>query len=209
MKGFIDDLISSFKTDPRISKQKLLARQNRWRFTSRKRFERDVIALHDFQLFQGKGDKRLKAIIQTTSEKVGGSFRIYDYVYYGELGTKITTVFEYSQHNLALPSLVIRPKGKFNYFKEFFVTPEMFFPTTPSFNKNYEIRTDDKIAIRKSLNVEFLDEIGDVGGWVFEGEANSLLSYQFEKQIPTSAIQKDFNRFAFLCERLVHGKNAM
>lgn len=209
MKAFIDDFISNFKTDPRVSKQKLLARQNKWRFSSRRRYEKDVIALHDFQLFTGKAGKRLASIIQAKSDTVKGTFRIFDYIYFGEFGTKNTTVFEYTNSSMDLSSFIIQPKGTFSYLKGFFASPELLFATTPEFNKFYEISAMDKLAIRKDLNEDFLDELGDEGGWVFEGENNCFISYKYGQEITSSKITKDFKRFAFLCERLLNGNNAV
>ena len=209
MKAFIDDFISNFKTDPRIEKQRLLARQNKWRFSSRRRYDKDVIALHDFQLFTGKADKRLTSIIQAKSDKIKGTFRIFDYIYFGEFGNTKTTVFEYTNTSIDLSSFIIQPKGTFSYLKGFFTSPELLFATTPEFNKFYEINAMDKLAIRKDLNEDFLDELGDEGGWVFEGENNCFISYKYGQEITSSKITKDFKRFTFLCERLLNGNKAV
>lgn len=209
MQAYIDDFISNFRTNPRVSKQKLLARQNKWRFTTRRRYDKDIIALHDFQLFTGKAGKRLLSIIQVKSDKLKGNFRIFDYIYYSDFGTKNTTVFEYTNSSMDLSSFIIQPKGTFSYLKGFFASPKLLFATTPAFNKFYEISAMDKLAIRKDLNEDFLDELGDEGGWVFEGENNCFISYKYGQEISTSKIKKDFLRFTSLCERLLNGDNAI
>ena len=205
MRAFVSDIISAFKKDPRVIEQKKLAAMNQWGFAARERFDGDSIAMLPFEVFKGKRDKRRIATLTITSPRLKGKFRIYDYIYFGDFGEKATTILEYYDPKLKLTPFSIRPKSKLASVKEIFITPEMLFATTPEFNERYEIITNDQEAIKLDLNEEFLDEVGDVPGWVYEGNANFLITYQQGKRIPSTSITAEYEHFEQTAERLING----
>ncbi len=209
MKAFFDDIISVFKNNPRIASQRTLAQQNNWSFLARRKWSNDAVMFRKFQLFKGPSGKRLLAVIKMNSSIVAGQFRIYDFVYYGNLGNKTTTVFEYHNPKLKLSPFSIRPKGTLTTLKELFDTTRLLFATTPEFNERYEISATDQEAIKEHLNEDFLDDVGDEAGWIYEGEQDVLIAYQYGKRIPTHDVLSNFKRFERLSERLVNGRRAI
>ena len=188
--------------------QKKLARANQWGFAARERFDGDSIALLPFEIFKGKRGKRRIATLKISSPRLKGHFRIYDYLYFGDFGEKATTVLEYYDPKLSLSPFSIRPKGTFTSVKEMFITPEMLFATTPEFNERYQIVTNNRKGIKLDLNEEFLDEVGDVPGWVYEGNSNFLIAYQLRKRIPATVVPSEYLRFEQMCERLLNGMSS-
>ncbi|MEM9921666.1 MAG: hypothetical protein AAF990_26420 [Bacteroidota bacterium] len=201
----MDDIISSFRTDPRAVAQRRLARSYAWKFTARQKMDRQVAVLFEFDLFKGKRGKRLLAVVEGTSKQVAGRFRIYDYHYFGDLGKTSTSVLEYCNPELHLSPFGIWPKGLLNTFKEFFISPELLFATTPEFDERYRIDAEDSAAIKLDLNEDFLDEVGDEAGWIYEGRKDCLIAYQPGKLFPIDHTAPLFERFERMCERLVNG----
>jgi len=208
MRAFVSDIISAFKKDPRVIEQRKLAGLNQWGFAARERFDGDSIALLPFEIFKGKRDKRRIATLKISSPRLNGRFRIYDYLYFGDFGEKATTVLEYYDPKLRLTPFSIRPKSTLASVKEIFVSPEMLFATTPEFNERYQIVTDDREGIKLDLNEEFLDEVGDVPGWIYEGNSNFFIAYQLRKRIPATLISAEYQRFEEMCERLLNGMSS-
>ena len=207
MRAFLDDLISSFNTNPRIVEQRQLAKRNRWLFAARRKLETEPEGLKQFRLFQGTRGKRLMAVMVMRSFKLKGVFRVYDYRYFSDFGTRTTTVFEYQNPRLKLSSFSISPKPALSSFKELFVVPELLFATTPDFNKSYQINAANAKATKKDLNEDFLDLIGDEAGWTFEGKGNYLIAYQLHKRVETADIEANLSRFGYICDRLMFGES--
>ncbi len=205
MFAFLDDILSHLKTDPRTAAMRQIASHNRWRFMARRKMDRQPVELQAFELFKGKGNKRVLSAISLSTSLVEGRFRCYDYQYYGDFKNRLITIFEYSNPQLKLSPFSIRPKGRFAAVKEIFLTSELLFATSPDFNKRYEIMPQDKAAIKMDLNEEFLDEVGDEAGWTYEGNGHFLLAYQVGKQLAIPEIEPQIKRFTHTCERLING----
>ncbi len=208
MKAFFEDLASQLFPDPRIKAQRNLARRNNWSFKHKSRMEEEAPELERFELFQGRRDKRIKAIMGMRSAKVLGRFRIYDFLYYGDLGKTQTTVFEFVFPSLDLFPFVIRPKSTMSAIKDFFVSEDSPFATTPEFQERYQITTENWSELKFDLNEDFLDCVGDVKGWTFEGDEEFLIAYQYGKTISTVDVNLQYQQFESTCERLINGRSS-
>lgn len=207
MRAFIDDIGSIFFPAPRVAAMQSLAKQKNWRFSSRQRLDQTSEIVQHFSLLKGKRDKRLLSVITPVSSLVKGQFRIYDYVYFGDYGKKMTTVLEYHNTALDLPAFSIRPKGVLQTFKEVFVASDVLFEQKTAFNKYYQIRTDDREHLADELNEDFLDLLGRESGWSYEGHGDFLVAYQPNKQLATYHLAAHFSHFENCCERLINGIN--
>ncbi len=204
MLEFIDDIIGLFRKDPRIDAMHQLARHNKWAFKAREKFATNN-PRRELPLLKSRKGKRMHSIMGMSSSMVEGHFYIYDYVYFGDFGKKMTTVFEYGNAALDLTLFTIRPKSKFDSMKEFFVSPDFLFITTPEFEQRYQIDAADTISLKHDINEDFLDMIGDTEGWTYEGVDQYLIAYQPGIQCPVNEIHRHFNRFEKLAERLING----
>ncbi len=206
MKAFFDDILSLVKSDPRQIALRTLAYSRGWRFSRRSRLERQALELSKFELFKGKRGKRCLSMMQMGSRRIEGVFSVYDYVYYGDLKSSATTVYQFQHPTLEMALFSIRPKGFLSAVKELFVSPERLFATTPEFDKRYELSTADREALKEQLNEEFLDYVGDQEGWTFEGYGGVLVAYRYGVQIAVENIAEELEHFEKLCERLVNGE---
>ena len=200
MKAFINDIIHTFKPGPRVLSLQKLAKSNHWHFDARRKLNREPDHLLQFELFKGSRGKRLVGVMNFKTSATKGNFRIYDYVYFGDLSTKSTTVLEYTDSRLKLSPFNIRPKGSLSGVKEMFISSsKLILPTTPEFNQHYVINAQNHQAIKLDLNLNFLDEIGDVPDWTYEGQQDYLIAYQFGKLLPPSVIESELKRFIKMC----------
>jgi hypothetical protein len=207
MFGFIDDIIQSFKPDPRVIDQRQLARELQWGFAGRRNLDRERTALKQIKLLEGNGDKRLVAVLSPPSAGFPGRFRIYDYVYLKDFKKRITTVLEYTDSDLELTPFMIHPKGNLNFVRSWFKKPEISpFALTPQFEEHYELSCQQMDKLRKDLNEDFLDEIGDVPGWTYEGYGPVFVAYLEHTIIATPEVTDHFDHFLRICDRLLHGE---
>lgn len=205
MKAIIDDFLSPFRADLRITALKKIARDNNWSFTARRKFNKEPIALLPFSLFEGNQEKRLKGIVNAGAILKEGNLRIYDYVYYGSFNNTVTTVFECYHPKFDLTPFAIRPKGRLAAIKDFFVAPENLFLTIPEFNERYEFSTENKEALKIDLNEGFLDLVADEAGWVYEGHDDFLIAYQPNIPLSYQQILPAFQRFQKMSDQLLNG----
>ncbi|MEM1322700.1 MAG: hypothetical protein AAGG75_20715 [Bacteroidota bacterium] len=207
MQAFIDDIISNFRPDLETTLRKRLAGQRGWGFGTRRRLSSDPL-YKVFELFKGKQGKRLLGVMAMKSKVVEGTFRIYDYLYFGNIKRSRTTVFEFTSKALALSRFSIKPKSTLSSVKELFITSPPLFATTPEFNERYEIHPQDREAIKIDLNEDFLDHVGDFPDWTYEGYENALIAYQPGKSLSVEGLKKEKERFETMCERLINGRSA-
>jgi len=205
MKAIFDDILQKFFPSPRLDALRPPALANRWAFTRRTRLDLAPSALKHLPLFRGQGEKRLMGILQTQSEMVAGTFRMYDYLYFGSHGKKTTTVLEYHSTNLNLSPFQIRPKGTFDSVKAFFRITEPLFATATLFNQHYQLSTEDVESTKIDLNEFFLDQIGEEEGWMYEGNDDYLIAFKQGQKLEVSDLNWRLENFERICERLRNG----
>gem|GEM_PF-1810797 len=208
MKSVLDIVDYFFNKDPRIASQRALAKEYRWKFLRRRKFEEDVISLNGFRLFDGKSKKRLKAMISFKHKQLKGGFRVFDFLHF-DFGKRGTTIFEYTNPDLVLHSFMIEPRG--GILKNMFgksVQP-IILTTTPEFDESYQINTDQPELFKETINVDFLDHIGDHKGWTYEAMDHSIIMYRLGSIVESVDMEREIDRFIKLCDDLVHGKNLM
>lgn len=199
MKAFFDDIYSLFKTNPRTTALRQLARKKGWRFDGRERFTNVNFELQQMDVFQGKGELRLLNILRLKEKNA--RFRFYDFVQYLTYKNKTTSILEFRQKDLQLPHFSIRPKGTFDSFKSFFSTSKKthLLPTTPDFDEKYELIFDDEKAMKNKLPMSFFDEIGDEADWYFEGNKDYIVAYKVGEQTDLKNIERQVQHFTKMC----------
>jgi len=207
LKSIFETIDYFFNRDPRIASQKALAAEYRWKFRRKRKYTDDVIALNDFQLFRGK-PKLLKAIIHFAHKNLAGGFRVFDY-HYSDFGNRSISVFEYTNPELSLHPFMIQPRG--GGIKNIFgsASSPVILTTTPEFNERYQINTNDIELFKETINVDFLDHIGDHQGWTYESKDHTLIMYRHGQIIETDDMPKAIDQFIRLCDDLVNGKDLM
>jgi len=206
MRALLDDIRYLLQPDLRIKQLKVVARENRLKLKARINLENDPVSKLDFELFKGRSGKRLKAILYIPVKGIEGAIRVYDFHYFGDLGTSTTTVFEYHNKKFRLPSFRIKPKSS-SLFKSFFEEDSPVIQTaTPEFQERYTIQTSDAFQLKETLTEEFLDRIGDEESWAMEGKGPALIQYQYKSQLPVNKLMERVERFAHLLYDLENGK---
>lgn len=133
---------------------------------------------------------------------------MFDLLYF-DFGNKAVTIFEYTNPDLILHSFVIEPKG--GVFKNMFgkATQPIILTTTPEFDEHYQIHTDQSELFKETINVDFLDHIGDHKGWTYEAKDHSIIMYRPGYIVESEDMERQIDRFIKLCHDLVHGKDLM
>lgn len=206
MKDFFQDIFSVFFKDPIIEERRQLARKLSWKFWGKQRIKPNEDQ-QDLDLFKGQKSKPVKGVLQYQLKGIPGVIRVYDLMQKTDFRKRPTTVFEYTQDRMNLTRFAIRPRKKFNAFKGLFTSSDHFFATTPEFDEYYEIASADQTRIKKDLNEDFLDIIGDVPGWIVEGKGHYLYLYQTGKQLNLEELEPQITSFNQLCFQLNFGKS--
>ncbi len=206
MKALLDDIRFLLRPDLRLNQLKLIARENGLKLKARKNLDSDEISKFQFELFNGRSGKRMKAILYIPVRGIIGSIRVYDFHYFGDLGTSTTTVFEYHNPSFRFPAFKIKPKSS-SFFKSFFEEEEPVIQTaTPEFQASYTVHTSDAFKLKEKLTEEFLDKYGDEGGWFFEGAGPAMIYYKHKDQIASNRLMERVERFAHLMHDMENGK---
>ena len=207
MKALLDDIRNLLNPDIRLNQLKLIARENGLKLKARKNLDSDQISTFQFELFKGRSGKRMKAILYITVRGLIGSIRVYDFHYFGDLGTNTTTVFEYYNKEFRFPVFNIKPKSS-SFLKSFFEEEEPVIQTaTPEFQASYTLQTADAFKLKQMLTEEFLDKYGDESGWAFEGSGPAFIYYKHKDQIASNRLMERVERFAHLIHDLENGKD--
>ena len=181
MKGFFDDIIDLVRKNGRVEELKQVAKVNGFKFKNKESWASQDYLLKSFSIFKGKKDKRMKGILRKEILPLEAQIRIYDYIYFGDLKTKKTTVFEIECKDLQLPRFEIHPKGFFKKVSEFFVDSDKPYAKDSEFHGKFEIQTKSSQAFEDALNVHFLDFILEKKLISAEGKGDYLILFADNK----------------------------
>lgn len=191
MEEYIDDFLDKFRSDDRILELTTFAEQYQLGFIKRDRFGPQDHRLKGFKIFSGKKGKRLRGIISNPEPTLSCSTRIYDYHYYGDGGTKKTTIIEIKSPDILVPSFILQPKGKAKRLKEMFVKGRSVIRDA-TFNDHYTIQSDDPDWIQMTFDDDLLDLILSKKKVTIEGSRNYLLVYYKKKRIDMDKLIKEY-----------------
>ena len=207
MRAFFDDINFLLRPDKRQKQIKRLAKESGWKYQARRHYDKDPIKSYQFQIFEGRSGKRLKAIQSFKARALQGAFRVYDFHYFGDLNTKTTTIFEYYNPDAVWPAFLIKPKSGLRFWKNLFGEENpVILTATPEFNESYEVSTTDAFALKESLTEEFLDSLGDEGQWAVEAKESVLIYYIYGQQLPVNKLLERIETFVHLVHDLETGK---
>ncbi len=204
MEAFIDDLIDNFRRPERVTEFIQLAKQFEFGFKVKEKFVDQPYFLKGFDIFKGKKSKRLKAILRKNETSFNGVVRIYDYVYYGELKKRITTIFEIRSNEFDFNKFEIRPKGTLNQLQEFFIDKVRPFPEKKEFHSKYEVKTEDSITFEAEVGSRFLEDIARKKGLYLEADADYLLVYYRHQKIPSKEIMVEYDFVLDMIEHILY-----
>ena len=205
--SFLQEIFSSFGSDPRTQERLKLSKKHKWKFKAKMKVNKKDENFKSFSLFNSKGKKRLKGILQFDSGLVDGVFRTYDLVSASGFSNKTTTVFEFRNEKLSVSKFAIVPKKKFKPLKKIFTSSDHFFATSPEFDELYDIQTENNSKIVQDLNEDFLDLIGDKPGWIVEGNGQIIIYYQRNQVFEKETFEKNLVQFVHISERLINGSS--
>jgi hypothetical protein len=204
MEAFIDDLIDNFRRPERVAEFSQLARQYEFGFKAKEKFVNQPYFLKGFDIFKGKKSKRLKAILHKKEPSFSGMVRIYDYVYYGELKKRTTTIFEIRSNEFDFEKFEIRPKGAFNQLQEFFIDKEKPFPEKKEFHNKYEVKTEDSITFEAQVGSKLLEDFAQKKGLYLEADSDYLLFYFRNNKIPSKEIMVEYDFVLDMIEHILY-----
>lgn len=206
MLEFLKDFQNLLRPDARLKQLAVIARENSLKLKSQRSLEKDPISQFGFNLFEGRSGKRLKGILFIPIKGIKGSVRVYDFHYFGDLGTNTTTVFEFYNESFDFSSFSITPKST-SFIKSFFEEADPVIQTaTPEFQESYDVKTNDVFKLKENLTEEFLDKYGDESGWSVEGKDSALIYYKHKELIQSNVLMQRVERFAHLMYDLENGK---
>ncbi len=206
MRSLLKDIQNLLRPDARLKQLAVIAKENGLKLKSQRNLEKDPISQFDFDLFEGRSGKRLRGILFVPIKGLKGTVRVYDFHYFGDLGTSTTTVFEFYNESFQFSRFSIKPKSS-SFIKSFFEDEDPIIQTaTPEFQENYTVKTEDAFKLKEYLTEDFLDKYGDENGWTVEGKDAALIYYKQKDLIPSNRLMERVERFAHLMYDLENGK---
>jgi len=193
MEGFFDDLKDKLVPNGRVDEMRQVAIENQFNFRSKENFSGQDYLLKSFQIFKGKKDKRLKGILRKKENELDALIRMYDYIYWGDLKTRKTTIVEINCLALDLPKFNIYPKGILNQVSSFFVNKEKAFPKEENFHAKFNIETENVEDLEATFGNKMLEKLLQVPTISMEGEGDYLLIYFYSKQIPAPELMTNYD----------------
>ncbi len=191
MEEYIDDFLDKFRSDDRILELATFAEQYQLGFVKRDRFGPQDHRIKGFKIFSGKKGKRLRGIISNPEPSLPCSSRIYDYHYYGDGGTKKTTIIEIKSSDIVVPTFIIQPKGGIKRLKEMFFKDRSIIKDE-TFNEHYEIYSEDQEWVANTFDDNLLDLLLSKEKITIEGSRNYLLVYYKKKRIDMDKLIKEY-----------------
>jgi len=193
MEGFFDDLKDKLVPNGRVDEMRQVAKEHKFNFRSKENFAGQDYLLKSFQIFKGKQDKRLKGVLRKKENEPDALIRMYDYIYWGDLKTRKTTVFEINCLDLDLPKFSIYPRGILNQVSSFFVSKEKAFPKEEIFHSKFNIETEHVEDLEATFGNKMLEKLLQFPNISMEGEGDYLLIYFYGKQIPAPELMSNYD----------------
>jgi len=207
MEGFFDDLKDKIVTNGRVEEMRQIANENLFNFRSKENFSNQDYLLKSFQIFKGKNDKRLKGILRKKENELEAVIRVYDYIYWGEIKTRKTTIFEIYGPDLNLPQFYIHPKGILNQVSSFFMEKEIPYSDNSDFHGKFSIETPDSKTFEQAIDLNLLNELIKSPEISIEGEGDYLLVYFSGKQIPAKELIDFYENAIDLLEIIINNNS--
>ena len=203
MKGFFDDIVDLIKKNERVEELRQVARGNDFKFKNKESWASQDYLLKSFTIFKGKKDRRMKGVMWKDIIPLEAKIRIFDYIYFGEMKTRKTTIFEIECRSFDLPKFEIHPKGFFKKVSDIFVSKEKPYPDDSEFHGKYEIQTNDHNGFEEALNPHFLDFLLEKKNYSAEGEGDVLLLSANQKQTPATQLMVEYESVLDLMDDLL------
>ena len=145
----------------------------------------EIKSAQEFHLFNIGHSRRIKNMMQRTSE--GMQSAIYDYQYTTGGGqnshTSVQTVFQFESERLRLPAFILRPENIFHKIGQSFGYQDIDFESFPEFSKRYLLRGKDESDIRKLFNQAIISFFEQEKGIVVEGKGQIIICYRSGKRV--------------------------
>lgn len=142
-------------------------------------------SLSRFHLFsKGYAKKGSNVLSKHSTER---DLTIFDYRYTTGGGknshTWSQTVVLYQSNRLQLPSFTLRPENVFHKIGKSFGYKDIDFDTYPIFSKQYLLRGEDEMKVRKLFTERALSYFDEKKGFCVEGDGTQLLFYRSSKKV--------------------------
>ncbi|MBC8452449.1 MAG: hypothetical protein H8D65_01170 [Spirochaetes bacterium] len=147
-------------------------------------------SLSGFRLFSKGHAKKVSNVLRKDSAEK--DLTIFDYRYTTGGGksshTWNQTVILYQSNRLQLPSFTLRPENVFHKIGKSFGYEDIDFDTHPIFSKQYLLRGEDEMKVRKLFTEKILSYFDEKKGFCVEGDGARLLFYRGGKKVPPQNI---------------------
>ena len=187
----LDKLVQLYDDNVRADRFRALeklALKYQLQYSKRELFGHLPITAQQFEVFSGKGKKRLLGIVTDRPTEFSGTIRAYDYVATKDLQTSAQTVIEVTHHNLCMPYGRIEPKGMFHKMRDMLIIQQNFYPELKEFHRQYRISTHEGIPPERAINAGSLDLLSRQSDLTVEFDEEFILIYQEGKELPPRRI---------------------
>jgi hypothetical protein len=143
----------------------------------------DVALLESFEIGQS-GIEKTRRIGGLTESNGGSAYKTrmmnYSFVCFNGLRPKSydQTVVLIEERNFALPHFVLTTRKIFQWFEKLFRVPTITFPEQAAFNKIYQLKAEDEIAVRALFNPKARSALEQHPGLTIEGHDQRLLIFR-------------------------------
>ena len=189
----LDKLVQLYDDNVRADRfraMEMLAREYQLNYNKRELFGHLPTAVQNFEVFSGKGKKRLLGIVADKPVEFSGTLRAYDYVVTKDLQTTAQTILEITHADLCMPYCRIEPKGMFLKMRDLLVVQHNFYPELKEFHRKYKVSTHEGIPPERAVNAGSLDLLGRHDDLTVEFDEEYILLYRENKELKPREIME-------------------
>ncbi len=176
-----EDLKDSLLGNERLSEMMQFADKNGFEFKKRIPFAKMDYELKSFKFFKGKGNKKVRNVMQRDSKALKAEIFLFDYTFQNDYKKTSSTCIILESELFKLPKFRIQPKKKGSFFSRFFSRKTNLGLEYPEFDKSFLLTGLEDDYIPFFLTPQLVDLMLSEPTLTIEGHKKYLLIYEKNK----------------------------
>jgi len=188
IENFLEDLMDSVFGNERLSDLMQFAEKNDFGFKKRIPFSNLDYELKAFELFKGKGRKKVRNILKRKSKTLQARIHLFDFKFQNDFRTTKTSCLLIESDLFQLPQFMIRPKKTTEKITGLFSAKDIITDQYPSFARAFTLVGVEKEQILYLITQKLVDVLMVEQHLTLEGHKKYLLLYEKNKLKETEDI---------------------
>lgn len=149
-------------------------------FSIKRRHNPEVLPINvlSMEIFKQSRKKRnIKGMLWKQEPTLKVMSQIFDLIYYGDFGKKVTTIFLYEQDDMQLPQFIVKPKSNLSRISNLFSANDWSY-VDKEFARSFSVETEEINTMQMILTLQFAEAMLNFKEYTVEGKGNHLIVYR-------------------------------